>query len=186
MILADNGSAWYVSGTPHPGWDDDALRQLHQIVGNSFEAVDTSSLMVHPDSAQVRPSGPVQTPTPTATPAATPTLTPPSCSPRPPIRVTSAPSSPGVLSVTIRAGTGTGGSNNSLQSLQVAELTNARVELGSRELTGGETVALPAGIQQATLTVRRVTSGVATTVRLVIRDACGPWPTFVGGGPTAF
>jgi hypothetical protein len=44
MILADNGSAWYVTGAPHPRWDDDDLHDLHRITGRDFEVVDTSSL----------------------------------------------------------------------------------------------------------------------------------------------
>ena len=44
MILADNGSAWYVSGAPHRRWDNDALHTLHQVPGRAFEAVDTSRL----------------------------------------------------------------------------------------------------------------------------------------------
>jgi hypothetical protein len=54
MILADNGSAWYLSGAPDPGWDNDHLHELHQVLGSNFEAVDVSSLMVDPDSGQVR------------------------------------------------------------------------------------------------------------------------------------
>jgi hypothetical protein len=42
MILADNGSPWYVTGAPHRDWDDDALRTLHGIHGSDFEVVDTS------------------------------------------------------------------------------------------------------------------------------------------------
>jgi hypothetical protein len=44
MILADNGSPWYVTGAPDPHWDDDALHTLHQIHGSDFEVVDTSGL----------------------------------------------------------------------------------------------------------------------------------------------
>jgi hypothetical protein len=44
MILADNGSALYVTGAPHVGWDDDDLHDLHQITGEDFEVVDTSTL----------------------------------------------------------------------------------------------------------------------------------------------
>lgn len=43
MILADNGSPWYVTGAPSAGWDDDDLHDLHRITGRDFEAVDTSS-----------------------------------------------------------------------------------------------------------------------------------------------
>jgi hypothetical protein len=44
MILADNGSPWYISGAPNPGWNDDALHQLDGLTGRDFEVVDTSSL----------------------------------------------------------------------------------------------------------------------------------------------
>jgi hypothetical protein len=54
MILADNGSPWFLSGAPDPRWDNDTLRELRALHGSDFEAVDASSLMVHPDSAQVR------------------------------------------------------------------------------------------------------------------------------------
>ena len=44
MILADNGSAWYLSGAPSRGWNNDDLHSLHGVPGSAFEAVDTSSL----------------------------------------------------------------------------------------------------------------------------------------------
>jgi hypothetical protein len=44
MILADNGSPWYVSGAPSPGWSNDDLHTLARITGADFEVVDTSSL----------------------------------------------------------------------------------------------------------------------------------------------
>jgi len=44
MILADNGSPWYVSGAPNARWDDDDLHGLGRITGSDFEVVDTSAL----------------------------------------------------------------------------------------------------------------------------------------------
>ncbi len=44
MILADNGSNWYISGAPDPHWSNDALHTLGGIKGSDFEVVDTSSL----------------------------------------------------------------------------------------------------------------------------------------------
>ncbi len=44
MILADNGSPWYVTGAPDPRWNDDELHALHQLSGSDFEVVDTSGL----------------------------------------------------------------------------------------------------------------------------------------------
>ena len=44
MILADNGSPWYITGAPHTHWNDDELHQLGQITGDMFEAVDTTGL----------------------------------------------------------------------------------------------------------------------------------------------
>lgn len=54
MMLADNGSAWYLSGAPDERWDNGALRDLRELRGSDFEAVDVSSLMVDPDSGQTR------------------------------------------------------------------------------------------------------------------------------------
>jgi hypothetical protein len=45
MILADNGSAWYVSGYSSSVFNDDDLRTLNQISGNDLEVVDTSGLV---------------------------------------------------------------------------------------------------------------------------------------------
>jgi len=44
MILADNGSSWYISGAPDPHWSNDALHTIGRITGSDFEVVDTSSL----------------------------------------------------------------------------------------------------------------------------------------------
>ena len=40
MIVADNGSDWYISGTPDKRWNDDDLDQLKTVPGSAFEAVD--------------------------------------------------------------------------------------------------------------------------------------------------
>jgi hypothetical protein len=44
MILADNGSNWYISGAPSPGWPNDQLHTLGRVHGSDFEVVDASSL----------------------------------------------------------------------------------------------------------------------------------------------
>jgi hypothetical protein len=44
MILADNGSPWYVSGAPNRHWNNDDLHSLGRLTGADFEVVDTSSL----------------------------------------------------------------------------------------------------------------------------------------------
>jgi hypothetical protein len=57
MILADNGSAWYVSGEPNASWNNDHLATMRNITGSAFEAVDVSSLMIDPNSGQARQAG---------------------------------------------------------------------------------------------------------------------------------
>jgi hypothetical protein len=44
MLLADNGSNWYISGAPSPGWSNDQLHTLGRVTGANFEVVDASSL----------------------------------------------------------------------------------------------------------------------------------------------
>jgi hypothetical protein len=50
LILADNGSSWFVSGAPDPRWDNDVLHVLGRVHGGDFEVVDTSALVVDPSS----------------------------------------------------------------------------------------------------------------------------------------
>lgn len=47
MIVADNGSNWYVSGAPDPRWSDDNLRDLRTITGDAFEVVDTGPIVTN-------------------------------------------------------------------------------------------------------------------------------------------
>jgi hypothetical protein len=44
MILADNGSPWYLSGAPDPRWNNDALHALARLTGRDFEVVNTGGL----------------------------------------------------------------------------------------------------------------------------------------------
>lgn len=55
LIVADNGSDWFISGAPDERWDNDVLRELRQVYGFDFEAVDGSSLMLDSNSGQVNP-----------------------------------------------------------------------------------------------------------------------------------
>ena len=55
MFLADNGSAFYLSGAPDKRWDDDQLHHLNGVKGQDFEVVDESSLEMSPDSGRVDP-----------------------------------------------------------------------------------------------------------------------------------
>jgi hypothetical protein len=52
IIVADNGSSWFISGTPDPRWDDSDLHWLTTITGAQFEAVDSSPLMADPNSGR--------------------------------------------------------------------------------------------------------------------------------------
>jgi hypothetical protein len=54
IMLADNGSNWFVSGAPDERWDNDMLHLLDVFTGADFEAVDTSGLLVDLDSGEVK------------------------------------------------------------------------------------------------------------------------------------
>jgi hypothetical protein len=55
LIMADNGSPWYISGAPDPRWDNDELHWLDaHLHGSDFEAVDAAALMIDPNSGQAR------------------------------------------------------------------------------------------------------------------------------------
>ena len=44
MIVADNGSDWYISGAPSRRWNNDSLHTLGRVTGDNFQVVDASSL----------------------------------------------------------------------------------------------------------------------------------------------
>jgi hypothetical protein len=55
IVLADQGSEWYITGCPDERWNNEQLHWLDQnLQGSAFEAVDTSSLMINEDSAACR------------------------------------------------------------------------------------------------------------------------------------
>lgn len=41
MIVADNGSPWFISGAPDSRWNDETLHLLNRIHGSDFQVVDT-------------------------------------------------------------------------------------------------------------------------------------------------
>jgi hypothetical protein len=47
LIVADNGSSWYITGAPNPGWNEADLDQLKRVPGSAFEAVYTGPILHH-------------------------------------------------------------------------------------------------------------------------------------------
>jgi len=45
LIVADNGSPWYITGAPSSGWDEASLNSLKQVPGSAFEAVETGPII---------------------------------------------------------------------------------------------------------------------------------------------
>lgn len=45
MMVADNGSNWYVSGAPDPRWNDNELNTLKTIKGSNFEVVQMGTIV---------------------------------------------------------------------------------------------------------------------------------------------
>ncbi|HET7488619.1 MAG TPA: hypothetical protein VFJ85_11870 [Acidimicrobiales bacterium] len=96
LILADNGSNWYFTGTSEDGWDPAMLDELKTIPAGAFEAVDASSLMASPDSGRVRAPAPA-----TTLPAATTTTTRPPTTTTRPDTTTTAPATTTSSSTTV-------------------------------------------------------------------------------------
>jgi hypothetical protein len=44
LIVADNGSSWYLTGAPDPRWHDEDLEQIKRVPGSAFEAVETGPI----------------------------------------------------------------------------------------------------------------------------------------------
>jgi hypothetical protein len=79
--------------------------------------------------------------------------------------------------------------NNKLIALRFTKLTNATVDVpgvGTITTASNTPIPLPGQPAAISLTVHRVTAGQAVTAELTVTDGCGDWPTFVGGGASAF
>jgi len=44
LIVADNGSSWYITGAPDPRWKDEDLEQIKRVPGSAFEAVRSGAI----------------------------------------------------------------------------------------------------------------------------------------------
>jgi hypothetical protein len=44
LVVADNGSSWYITGAPDPRWSNDDLHTLGRVKGSDFEVVDPASI----------------------------------------------------------------------------------------------------------------------------------------------
>ncbi|MCC6173843.1 MAG: SMP-30/gluconolactonase/LRE family protein [Chloroflexi bacterium] len=92
------------------------------------------------------------------------------CPTRSPVSVKVAPLGSGRLQVTVHAG----GTPNAIRRIQFRAVPNAVVE-SPPAIVGAD----------ATFVLQRTAPG-AITLPFIVSDACGDWPTFVGGGPNAF
>lgn len=103
------------------------------------------------------------------------------CSPtRPTVSVTTSPDGSGRLRVTVSVSGGT-----RIERIDFGVADNALIDIGSVVGSRGS-ISPTIGAASTGFTVRRQDSGRATTVPFTVRDDCGSWPTFAGGGPGAF
>jgi hypothetical protein len=56
MIVADNGSPWYITGAGSNYWDNDTLHELGEVTGSDFQVVNESCLEVSPGSGAADPA----------------------------------------------------------------------------------------------------------------------------------
>jgi parallel beta-helix repeat protein len=113
---------------------------------------------------------------------------PPSCSPRPTISVTTQRGTPGKLNATISVTRPPAAPNNSILEFKFGQATNATVIFNGQSHPGGNFTAYTAvGTQQVQFVVQRAPTNAPTSiVPFTVRDDCGEWKSFVGGGGGAF
>jgi hypothetical protein len=121
MMLADNGSNWYISGIPDSRWSNDDLRALGSVVGSNLEVVDASSLMADPNSGRVAGGStpPTATATPTRQPTATRTPTPAATATRAPTPAASSTRTPTPSAIPAATATATATSTGQTQTLVI-------------------------------------------------------------------
>ncbi len=45
LIVADNGSPWFITGAPNPDWNDENLEEIKRVPGSEFEAVEGGPIL---------------------------------------------------------------------------------------------------------------------------------------------
>jgi uncharacterized protein YkwD len=119
--------------------------------------------------------------------AAVATVPPSNCTPRPAFGLTTSSPSQGTLQVTVTPGRPAGAPGNTLKTIRFGAVANGSIDIaGYGSPSANTSVGVAPGTSQLTFTLRRATNGAPTTVPLILTDDCGDWPTFVGGGRTAF
>ena len=167
MVLADNGSPFFMSGAPDPGWNDSDLNALRTVPGSAFEAVDVSSLKVSNTSYAVAGG------TPPPPPPAAATSPPP-----PPPPPTELVTNPGFE--TSLAGWGSGNARTLLtRTCAVAHSGACSAELG-RTKSGGDAMLddSPDTVTSTVAGARYLASAwvrapAGRTVRLRVRELSG-------------
>jgi hypothetical protein len=118
-------------------------------------------------------------------------LPPPSsnCASRPRTTVQTKALGNGQLQVWLQVGRPGTAASNIVRQIQIVRAENAEVQiLGQTVGPGGGTVIPTTASQTFSFIVTRQPAGnrAPVTVPFVVTDDCGPWTTFVGGGPSAF
>jgi hypothetical protein len=76
---------------------------------------------------------------------------------------------------------------NGIRAITWGALSNAAVTVvGGGQVSQGQRTEFPSNTTSVVLLVSRVTPAQASTVNMTVTDGCGDWPTFAGGGPSAF
>ena len=109
------------------------------------------------------------------------------CRPRPKVNVSVTKIGSDQLRVTITIGVNSG-TQNELVAITWTRLDTATVVLnGVGPVQQGQQTAFATPLtQSASFMISRTPGASSGTVRLVVTDGCGDWPTFVGGGPNAW
>jgi hypothetical protein len=116
-------------------------------------------------------------------------LADPVCAPRPNVQVTAVPGAPNNLQVTVTGLTNPNTPDNLLFTINFTQLDNAVVNIANADHATPFVSDLGGTSPVVSFTVKRPqppVAGLATTVRFTVTDACGDWPTFVGGGFGSF
>lgn len=110
-----------------------------------------------------------------------------SCLPRPRVALSVLPDGQGHLTVAVGVTLSSGTPANYLIGIQFPLSSNGLISYQGQSGPGNLTFTPPTNSASGiNFTVGRQVSGQAVTVPMTVRDGCGDWTTFVGGGVSAF